>query len=85
MDEGLAMSDALVVQAFPFGVDVEEGKTYKWCACGRSKSQPFCDDSHTGTGIEPQTYTATVSRRVQFCGCKKSRKGAICDGTHNRL
>ena len=24
-------------------VDVEEGKTYYWCTCGRSKSQPFCD------------------------------------------
>ncbi len=24
-------------------VDVEAGKSYWWCACGRSKTQPFCD------------------------------------------
>ncbi len=26
-------------------------KSYWWCACGRSKSQPFCDGSHKGTRI----------------------------------
>ena len=31
----------------PEGVDVEAGKYYWWCACGRSKTQPFCDGSHT--------------------------------------
>ncbi|MEH6635383.1 MAG: CDGSH iron-sulfur domain-containing protein, partial [Halioglobus sp.] len=30
----------------PFGVDVEAGKAYFWCACGLSASQPFCDGSH---------------------------------------
>lgn len=79
------MSDSSVAQAFPYGFDVEEGREYKWCACGRSKTQPLCDDSHKGTGIEPKVYKAETTRRVQFCGCKKSRKGAICDGTHNRL
>ena len=24
-------------------VDVQEGKTYYWCSCGRSTKQPFCD------------------------------------------
>lgn len=80
------MDDSVVVaQPFPYFVDVEEGRSYKWCACGRSRSQPYCDDSHVGTGIEPRIYKAETTRRVQFCGCKKSRKGPICDGSHNRL
>ena len=32
-------------------VNVEAGKSYWWCACGRSKSQPFCDGSHKGTAV----------------------------------
>ncbi len=79
------MTDPIVAQPFPYMVDVEEGKTYKWCACGRSSTQPFCDESHAGTGIEPVEYTATATKRVSFCGCKQSKRGALCDSTHNRL
>ncbi len=34
------------------------GKTYLWCSCGRSASQPFCDGSHKGTGFEPVMWLA---------------------------
>ena len=27
-------------------VEVEEGKSYYWCSCGKSSKQPFCDGSH---------------------------------------
>ena len=30
-------------QKEPYGVNVEAGKRYFWCACGRSAAQPFCD------------------------------------------
>ena len=69
----------------PIPVEVEEGKSYFWCACGLSKNQPFCDGSHAGTGITPKTYTATETKSVRFCGCKASKTGAICDGAHNNL
>ena len=41
------MDDSVVVaQPFPYFVDVEEGRFYNWCACGRGRSQPFCDGCH---------------------------------------
>ena len=27
-------------------VEVEKGKSYYWCSCGKSSKQPFCDASH---------------------------------------
>ena len=31
-----------------------ESGIYWWCACGRSKNQPFCDGSHKGTSFTPE-------------------------------
>src|SRR5262245_32005591 len=45
-------------QLSPYQVELETGKRYSWCRCGRSQKQPFCDGSHTGTGIEPLMLTA---------------------------
>lgn len=74
-----------IAQKGPFPVEVEEGKTYFWCACGRSKRQPFCDGSHKETTFEPVKYKAPASRKVFFCGCKQTGKSPLCDGTHNEL
>lgn len=80
------MSDApIVAQKEPYPVEVSEGKSYFWCACGKSAKQPFCDGSHKGTGLEPVKYTAAADRTVYFCGCKASDKAPMCDGTHNGL
>ncbi|NOD31378.1 MULTISPECIES: CDGSH iron-sulfur domain-containing protein [Ruegeria] len=80
------MSNApIVAQKSPLPVEVVEGKTYFWCACGKSSRQPFCDGSHKGTGLEPVKYTAESSKKVFFCGCKHSSKPPLCDGTHNGL
>ena len=68
----------------PFAVEVETGKSYFWCACGRSATQPFCDGSHKGTGLVPVKYTATASKAVYFCGCKATKTAPLCDGTHKQ-
>ena len=64
----------------PIEVTVESGKTYWWCACGRSKSQPFCDGSHKGTSITPVKYQATATEAIWFCVCKQSTDRPFCDG-----
>lgn len=80
-----AMNTPIVAQKSPYAVNVEAGKSYAWCACGRSKSQPFCDGSHKGTGFAPTIYKAEQGGTVYFCGCKHSKAGATCDGTHKKL
>ena len=47
------MSEPIIAGRKPKGVTLSKGETYSWCACGRSKNQPFCDGSHPGTGLEP--------------------------------
>jgi CDGSH-type Zn-finger protein len=41
------MADPVVAQKSPIPVDVEEGKNYFWCTCGKSSKQPFCDGTHS--------------------------------------
>jgi CDGSH-type Zn-finger protein len=75
----------VVAQKGPYGIDVEAGKTYYWCACGRSKKQPFCDGSHKGTGLNPIAHTAAKTAKVWFCGCKATKGEPFCDGSHQSL
>ena len=67
----------------PFAIDVEQGKSYFWCSCGRSSKQPFCDGSHSGTEFTPMKFDATESKKVFFCGCKVTGNQPMCDGSHN--
>jgi len=78
MDKAIRTSDT------PYAIDVEAGKNYFWCACGKSKKQPLCDGSHNGTSFTPVIYKATESKRVFFCGCKATSKQPLCDGSHSR-
>jgi CDGSH iron-sulfur domain-containing protein 3 len=79
------MSEAISPQKAPYAVDVEAGETYYWCACGRSKNQPFCDGSHKETSLQPVAFTAEKTGTVYLCGCKQTAGTPFCDGTHNKL
>ncbi len=79
------MATPNIAQKAPFPMEVEAGKTYFWCACGRSGNQPFCDGSHQGTEFTPMPFEAETDRTLYFCGCKHSGKKPLCDGTHNSL
>ena len=74
-----------VAQKTPYGVEVEAGKSYYWCACGLSKSQPFCDGSHKGSEFTPVKYEAPQAKTVYFCGCKQTAHPPLCDGAHKKL
>jgi len=78
------MSEPVIFKRGPIVQTVEPG-LYWWCACGRSKSQPFCDGSHKGTGLEPKEVEILERRTVAWCACKHSNKMPFCDGTHSTL
>ena len=69
----------------PIPVKVEAGKSYWWCACGRSKAQPFCDGAHKGTGLAPMAFKAEKTGDAWLCGCKASATKPFCDGAHKKL
>jgi CDGSH iron-sulfur domain-containing protein 3 len=76
------MTNAVRASDTPFPIEVQAGKSYYWCSCGRSSKQPFCDGSHKETGFTPLKYDATEDRTVYFCGCKATGKSPLCDGSH---
>ena len=73
-----------IAQRSPFIVDVEPGK-YAWCACGHSKSQPYCDGSHKGSGFAPVIVEIPQKKKVAWCGCKHTHNKPFCDGTHDEV
>jgi len=79
------MSNGKATQNSPYRVEVEEGKSYFWCACGQSANQPFCDGSHKGSEFSPMKYVAEKDGMVAFCGCRQSASQPMCDGTHRTL
>ncbi|MDH5544194.1 MAG: CDGSH iron-sulfur domain-containing protein [Gammaproteobacteria bacterium] len=73
-----------IAQKGPYAVDVEPGD-YFWCACGKSKKQPFCDGSHKGSGFSPVKVTVDKAKTLFLCGCKHTANPPFCDGSHGSL
>ncbi len=78
------MAKAVIADRKPIQVTLEPGEHY-WCACGRSRNQPFCDGSHAGTGIEPVAFSVKEKTDAWLCMCKQTGDAPYCDGTHKNL
>ena len=78
------MDQPEIAQKSPYVLDLAPG-TYWWCACGRSKSQPFCDGSHKTTAFTPVKFEVAQPAQVALCGCKRTKNPPYCDGSHNKL
>ncbi len=78
------MSKPTIARKTPEMVELEAGKKYAWCACGNSKSQPFCDGPHKGTELSPVMFEAKGGTKA-MCMCKYSGNKPYCDGSHGKL
>ena len=79
------MPDPVVAEPGPCSVALKVGRTYFWCACGRSATQPFCDGAHKAVGMAPLMFAAQKSEQVWLCGCKATQGQPFCDGSHSKL
>jgi len=78
------MDKPVIAKKAPIMMTLEPG-TYFWCACGKSKNQPFCDGSHKETSITPVSFKVEEKKEVWLCQCKHSSNKPYCDGTHRSL
>ncbi len=79
------MDKAVIANNRPAKVSLTEGEEYYFCACGRSKNQPFCDGSHKRTSIKPKKFTANETGDAYLCQCKQTGNAPYCDGTHKQI
>jgi len=78
------MEKPVIAAKQPVVLSLEPG-TYHWCTCGRSKNQPYCDGSHSGTAFTPMEFTVTEKKTVALCQCKQTKNPPFCDGAHKAL
>uniref|UniRef100_A0A182YBS2 Iron-binding zinc finger CDGSH type domain-containing protein n=1 Tax=Anopheles stephensi TaxID=30069 RepID=A0A182YBS2_ANOST len=79
-------TNGFVYDKKPFRMELEEGKRYSWCLCGRSKGQPLCDGTHKLVQYKitqrPVRFQVEKSGTYWLCNCKQTKHRPFCDGTH---
>jgi len=56
--------------------------TYYYCQCGKTKTVPFCDGSHAGSGITPLKYEIEEAGTYALCNCGLTTNPPYCSGAH---
>ena len=79
------MSSPVAAKQGPHSVVLKVGRTYFWCACGRSQRQPFCDGSHAGTEFTPLKFAPGADSEAVLCGCKRTATSPFCDCMRSAL
>ena len=71
----------------PINIFLEQGKIYKWCSCGASWSEPFCDHKchFQLSRNRPIIFNVDKSGYYKLCNCKQSANAPFCNGTHKAL
>jgi CDGSH-type Zn-finger protein len=64
---------------------LEEGKSYAWCACGESENKSFCTGAHAGSEFIPTMFKAEETKTAAICACKQTKNPPYCDGSHMSL
>ena len=78
------MTNPKIAAKQPIGLELAPGNYY-WCACGKSKNQPFCDGSHAGSDFTPVPFKIEEKKTYFLCQCKHSKNKPFCDGSHRTL
>ena len=59
--------------------------TYHWCQCGKTRTVPYCDGSHEGSGVTPLAFEIKDAGTVAICSCGLTKNPPFCDGSHVTL
>ena len=71
-------------KSHPLVTEMGEG-TYYWCQCGKTRTVPYCDGSHQGSGITPLAFEMNEAGTVAICSCGLTKNPPFCDGSHVTL
>ncbi|EDW61672.1 CDGSH iron-sulfur domain-containing protein 3, mitochondrial [Drosophila virilis] len=84
----LQKENGAVFDKRPFKLHLEKDKTYSWCLCGKSKSQPLCDGTHKNEFLKiklrPIRFKVEKTGDYWLCNCKHTTHRPFCDGTHKQ-
>lgn len=76
----------IIRQKKSYKIELEAGKKYWWCSCGQTKTEPWCDGSHKGSGFKSVPFEVDETKIYSICACRHAANNSpFCDGTHKLL